>query len=110
MMKVQTESSVQRETAVGASRGQLPQESAFGACDESHGVVSLIIRFKVADCPTICNLGGNTEAFSSHTPRGEKAFLVGYAHTPLLAYPQFSFPEAMRNGKTYTEKEKIISK
>ena len=87
MMKVQAESSVQRETAVGASRGQVPQESAFGACDESHGAVSLIVRFKAVNCQTICNLGGNTEAFSSHIPRGEKAFFVGRAHTPLLAYP-----------------------
>ena len=79
MMKVRAESYVQRETAVGASRGHGLQESAFGACDESHGVVSLIVRFKAVNCPAICNLGGNTEAFSSHTTRGEKAFFAGNA-------------------------------
>ena len=72
--------SAQREAAVGASRWQSPQESAFGARGEIHGVVSLIVRFKAVNCLAICNLGGNTEAFSSHFPRGEKAFLVGCSH------------------------------
>lgn len=90
---------VQRETAVGESRRQVPRESAFGARGESHGVVSLIVRLKVADCQTICNLGGNTEAFSSHTPRGEKAFFAGCARLRLLAYLHFSFSKAKANGK-----------
>ena len=82
-MKVQAESFVQRETAVGESRRQGPWESAFGACDESRGVVSLIVRFKAVNCSAICNLGGNTEAFSSHTPRGEKAFFGRLYPLPL---------------------------
>ena len=90
---------VQRETAVGESRRQVPRESAFGARGESHGVVSLIVRLKVADCQTICNLGGNTEAFSSHTPRGEKAFFAGCARPRLLVYLHFSFSKAKAIGK-----------